>query len=233
MEQIFASAMASEIRISVDRIVREEREMEILRLLAESPIASILVFRGGTALRLAFGSPRFSDDLDFSLRKEIQSKVFFGTVENIARALGEGMLSDMAAKRVTYLAEFKFTEPWLRLPFSVKIEISRRPGYARSSQYDLRLLSSPITNIQVLFNVAALEKIREEKLNALKGRKEPRDLFDLWFVCQKMKIEMPASPRVFEEKILRRELKKYLPSTYWQAIDSLASSRLRRGRPAA
>jgi len=35
-----------------------------------------LVFKGGTALRLAYGSPRFSDDLDFSELKTIELKKF-------------------------------------------------------------------------------------------------------------------------------------------------------------
>jgi predicted nucleotidyltransferase component of viral defense system len=50
--------------------VREYWEMLILKELTESLLGEKLVFIGGTALRLVYNSPRFSDDLDFYLKKE-------------------------------------------------------------------------------------------------------------------------------------------------------------------
>ena len=53
------------LKIPLVQIIREEYEMVLLNSIFDSSFGSKLVFRGGTALRLAYSSPRFSDDLDF------------------------------------------------------------------------------------------------------------------------------------------------------------------------
>ena len=54
------TAYKATLKISIDKIVREEAEMAFLQELADDPLSSKLVFYGGTALRLAYNSPRFS-----------------------------------------------------------------------------------------------------------------------------------------------------------------------------
>ncbi len=60
-------------------IVREYFQHLFLAELYKFPDAGKLLFKGGTALRIVYGSPRFSEDLDFSLfgveQKEIKSFV--------------------------------------------------------------------------------------------------------------------------------------------------------------
>ena len=48
-------------------IVREYFQHVFLSELYKLPEAKRLLFKGGTALRIVYGSPRFSEDLDFSL----------------------------------------------------------------------------------------------------------------------------------------------------------------------
>ena len=48
-------------------IVREYFQHIFLSELYKLPNAQKLLFKGGTALRIVYGSPRFSEDLDFSL----------------------------------------------------------------------------------------------------------------------------------------------------------------------
>lgn len=59
--------------MGIDRtqVVREYWELIILKGFYESPQGRYLIFKGGTALRLAYGFPRFSEDLDFSLTKDV------------------------------------------------------------------------------------------------------------------------------------------------------------------
>ena len=58
-------------------IIREYFQNVFLSELYKLPEASKLLFKGGTALRIIYGSPRFSEDLDFSLfgvaQKNIES----------------------------------------------------------------------------------------------------------------------------------------------------------------
>lgn len=63
MDQRLAESLARQLKIAIEPVVREEYELRILRELLETTLGHALVFKGGTALRLAYGSPRFSDDL--------------------------------------------------------------------------------------------------------------------------------------------------------------------------
>ena len=46
---------------------RENTIIEIVQALAKSRAGSYIAFKGGTALKLFYNLPRYSEDLDFSL----------------------------------------------------------------------------------------------------------------------------------------------------------------------
>jgi predicted nucleotidyltransferase component of viral defense system len=219
MEQILAERLAQDLRIDVAQVVREYWEVIFLKDLLESPHGKNLIFKGGTALRLAYGSPRFSEDLDFALLEDSLK----GEVENLAQRMAdphaEASVSDAAAKRWTYLWEIKVTEGYLHHPFRVKIEISRRP--VRDYGFQLRLITSPATPLQALGNVATLEQLYADKQGCLEDRTAPKDLFDMWYICQQLKLPyQPPAVRI-PRKTLRRDLGKYLPADYRQVIEEL------------
>lgn len=51
-------------------IVREYLQMRILQSLQEAGAMIPLAFHGGTALRLLYQMPRYSEDLDFALERQ-------------------------------------------------------------------------------------------------------------------------------------------------------------------
>src|SRR3989344_5991516 len=73
-------------------IVREYFQHVFLSELYKLPDAERLPFKGGTALRIIYGSPRFSEDLDLSL---------FDVAQNEIKLFVEGLfvhvLSEMAS----------------------------------------------------------------------------------------------------------------------------------------
>ena len=100
----------------------------------------------------------------------------------------------------------------------MKIEISKRE--TKDYQWELKLLSSPTTVIQVMGQVATLEQIYKDKLACLKGRAKPKDLFDVWYFSEKLKI--PYKPMKWSSKKESvRDLRKYLPMDFWPAIEGL------------
>lgn len=224
MEQSEALRLSRELQISPNQIIREGWELGILKELLESSLGKNLIFRGGTALRLAYASPRFSDDLDFSSLTSLSRDTFQKTIQKMARRLPGASVSDLVSKHLTDLAVFRIKEPWQQIGFSIKIEISRRGGYREGAGYELKLLSSPVVNLQVLANVATLETLLEEKRSAFQSRREPRDLFDLWFISQRLgKPFIKPDPTLPVGK-LSRELRKYLPKPYWRSLEELGSS---------
>ncbi len=219
MEQTLAERLAEGLKIDVTQVVREYWEVLFLKSLLESPHGKNLVFKGGTALRLAYGSPRFSEDLDFALLKDSLR----GKVDRLAASMAgpypEASVTDVAEKRWTYLWEIKVSPAYLPHPFRVKVEISRRQvkGYG----FRLRLITSPTTPLQALGNVATLEQLYEDKLACLAGRTAPKDLFDVWYICQQLKIPYLPPETSVSKQTLRRDLGKYLPSDYRRVIEEL------------
>ena len=219
MEQLIAEQKARELKIDKTHIVREYWEFIILKGLYESPFGRYLIFKGGTALRLTYGSPRFSEDLDFSLIKDVLKGKFSSLIKKIIAPFPELTLTDLEEKYYTYLAEIKVTQNYLPFPFRIKIEISKRE--AKDYQWELKLLSSPSTVIQAMGQVATLEQIYKDKLSCLKGRAKPKDLFDLWYVSEKLKIPYTPKKITSKKKEVVWDLRKYLPKDFWPAVEGL------------
>jgi predicted nucleotidyltransferase component of viral defense system len=222
MDQNLAESLAARLKIAVEQVVREELELSLLKSFFESGIGKALVFKGGTALRLAFGSPRFSDDLDFSASSAIPEAAFREAAGEALKSVPEATLVEALAKRFTLFSLYRFDVPYIGRPFSIKIEVSTREESRRqagASESELRLLSSEVTNLTVLARVATLERALEDKKAAFAARRQPRDLYDLWFISQKLGRPFQANLAGFDPRIVRRELRKYLPRTHWSVID--------------
>ena len=219
MEREIADLQARNLKIDGTQVVREFWETLILKGLFESPEGRFLIFKGGTTLRLVYGSPRFSEDLDFSLTEDKLKGKFAILVRNIISPYPELTITDLEEKYYTYLGEIKVTQDYLPSPFRIKIEISKRieKGY----KSDLAIISSPVSTVQCLGRVATLEQLYQDKLSCLKDRAKPKDVFDVWYICQKLqKVYKPETISISKKELVR-DLRKYLPKDFWPAIDRL------------
>lgn len=212
-----AIKLAQEIKIDVSWIVREEWEMKILKELFETPWSKFLVFKGGTALRLVYNSPRFSEDLDFSLEKKISEKDFEQFCQKLVAKFSQMELSDFKSKFYTLLAEFKIKEDFLARRFSLKIEISQREVFPLVKS-ELKLISSPFSNLQTFGRVEEPKAIENDKVEVLKSRSRARDIFDLWFLSSLLREPMPKIAVKLDKRTIRQELKKLLPRQYHRVV---------------
>lgn len=76
MEQEQLTNLIGKLKISADQVLREESEMIFLRALASDKLGAKTVFYGGTAMRLAYDSPRFSEDIDLIAIKPLDFSEF-------------------------------------------------------------------------------------------------------------------------------------------------------------
>lgn len=210
MNNQLAVSLQKSLGVSQEQIVREEYEMIILKALFESEIGKSFIFKGGTALRLAYGSPRLSEDLDFSVIEKFNNKALEKLLISTADQFETLKLIEVRQKFFTCFALFKVKEEFIPQTFSIKFEASIRPiNWQRNKDYQLLALSSKVTNLTVLSQVASLEKIEQEKLTIDPPR--VRDLFDLWFIGQKLGKAIPMNFKGWDVHVVKRELHKLLP----------------------
>ena len=121
--------LAAKIQTSEENIQREYFQHLFLSRFYKQKNAEDVYFKGGTALHLIYGDPRFSEDLDFDT--EIRS---IRTIEDMAIGTltafeQEGITTDLHEAKTTtggYLAVVDFRADGRTIP--IQLEISLREG---------------------------------------------------------------------------------------------------------
>ena len=224
MNKQLADNLQKSLNISQEQIVREEYEMIILKQLFESELGRLFVFKGGTALRLAYGSPRFSEDLDFSVLEGFPNGKLDRLLRGIASQYDALKIMDLTQKYYTYFGLFRIKEDFMNQAFSIKFEASIRPvNLKKDIDYKLLALSSRVTNLTVLAQVENLAQIEKEKktINPLRVR----DIFDLWFIGQKLKKSVSMDFAQWKTEEIRRELFKFLPEKDKRLVEEWLSKK--------
>jgi len=221
MNKELAEQLSKRLKISTPQIVREEYELIVLKEIFSGNLADKLVFKGGTALRLAYDSPRFSDDLDFSLLKNVKTEDFINVCKEISTNNPNIVLVEALKKFNTLFALFKVTDSSISQNFSIKIEVStREKNLKKDKDYSLIVLKSSVSPINLIANTFSLEKILSDKLSI--EPKRTRDIFDIWFIKQNLgdkDIKMDFSD--FNKNEVKRELNKLLPVTYRGLVEDV------------
>lgn len=186
-------------------IVREYFQHAFLAELYKLPEAEKVLFKGGTALRIVYGSPRFSEDLDFSLfgippreTKSFVESLFIKVLAEIERVgikVGLGEKSNATTGGYFGIATFKIFE---YQPVGVEINISNRNGREVKAEVD-----SVASDFVPTFSVVHLpqnELVEEKIFGALRDRKKPRDFYDLYFIMRRGMLSLDQKRRLAEVK---------------------------------
>lgn len=167
----------------LENIIREYLQHLFLSSLYKIKGAEKLLFKGGTALRMIYGSPRFSEDLDFDgqdiYHYELIDSLFIETIseiENIGIKLG---LKEAKPTTGGYLGVISYHVYDIR--GEIKFEISLRNG--KRVDYEMTTIVSNYLPPYLLLHSPA-QKIVRGKLKALLGRGKPRDYYDLYFILR-------------------------------------------------
>lgn len=212
-------SFTSKYQTDIVTVSREYLEHLFLSYLYQMPGSERILFKGGTALRIIFKSPRFSEDLDFTGVRITQHEVenIFG--DTLAELEKSGIAVEIdEAKNTTggYLGIAGFHLYGLRIP--IKIEVSLR------IMTPIKGVRSVITNEYIpSYTLVQLpsDAIIQGKLDALFARHKPRDFYDYFFllhgnhslvktteVLQKVSAFLKSSRINFHS-----ELKKFLPKS--------------------
>jgi predicted nucleotidyltransferase component of viral defense system len=206
---------------TADNVVREYFQQLFLSRLYQERGSDSLLFKGGTALRIIWQSPRFSEDLDFTGVNITVKEIEVLMEGALARIEMEGIQTEIVESKSTsggYLAIFQFKTSEYKSQIQIEISLrngKKAPQTAALIQSDL---VAPYTLIHLKENLLVAEKIR-----ACLTRGKARDFYDLYFI---LRSRMPFKEIFIQDKQLKfkilnalkfgklnfkRELKAFLP----------------------
>jgi len=182
-------------RQQLQRIAQRERvglqviEWDYLQHLLLSLVyqpSQVLIFKGGTALRLVYKGNRYSEDLDFNGPPNISElKSLWAEVCKSLELYGlEGEMRQEWQGEGGYSFDVSYRGPLYdgrdRSKGKVRVDISLRGEPVETRR---ELVTSVYDDVRpFVVNVLAPEHLFAEKLRALLVRRKPRDLYDLWLM---------------------------------------------------
>ncbi len=212
--------IARKSQTSLLNVAREYVQNLFLSAFYKQKEAENIYFKGGTALRLIYNSPRFSEDLDFSA-----SIPGCGVFENI---LEDTLVFLEKVGLKVGVVESKPTIGGCLAIFTAKLEDLSLDISLQVSLREKGLKGEPflVSNLFVPeYQVAALSEsfLVGEKVEALLTRGKPRDFFDLYLMLRKrMAVGLTEKQRdaVFlalgrlDKEEVRRDVGPFLPEGY-------------------
>ena len=201
--------------VEQDNVLQELMQHYVLASLSRAGLFSEAIFHGGTCLRIINGMNRFSEDLDFLLKRPDSAFRWQGYLESVRRDCAqEGIafeVQDKAEAATAVRKAFLKTDSigkllMLDLPFEryharkirIKLEIDTNPpsGSAFTTSYITFPVTAPLTT-QTLESSFAL------KLHALLCRSyvKGRDWYDfVWYVARGIRPDMALLEHAIEQQ---------------------------------
>ena len=153
------------------------------------------VFKGGTCLKYLLGMDRFSEDLDFNLKKvgEFKEQVH-STLQKIQEVginshfIKEEMFAD--SYTCTIGVEGPLFAGTAQTQNRFRLDAGYRTGTLLKPEWKIIKSEYPETTQNIMVVVMNVEEILAEKVIALVNRKKGRDLYDIWFMLNaKIKLD--------------------------------------------
>ncbi len=216
--------LANKYQTNEQNVRREYFQHLFLSYFYQQAKTANILFKGGTALRIIYNSPRFSEDLDFNSEtinyREIEN-ILEQTLTQIEKGNIKFNLKEAKQTSGGFLAIISFE--MLKQLIDIQLQISQRVGKKKGE------VMGVVNNDYVPpYNIITVtqEQLVAEKMAALLSRKKPRDFFDLYFMLRSnlLSVEkrsiLPQVLKALQESDIdfEGELKKFLPKTHWAII---------------
>lgn len=237
-----ATSLSKKFKIDRFTVFREYLQLVALNELYQLTRSTKVYFKGGTAIHFLFGSPRFSEDLDFATKyktseikqivDELEKKIQLQIPSLAVRLLYKG------SKSVRFRLRYKSID--FKYPFAIRLDFfieRKKPSNIKTSPI---MTDFPIMFFPVVSHLTS-EEILAEKIRAVLIRGKGRDYFDLWFLLEKkVKIEealvekkmnqvgkkfsrqdLIEKVRKISTKEIKKDLSQFLPPMQGKAIPQL------------
>jgi len=232
IEQKEINKIATQNRVN-DRQIEKDYVLSwlLFAISKNHTLYNALVFKGGTVLKKAyFEDYRFSEDLDFTLIDEtISNEQIFTEFNNLFEFIKEESNIDMRIdpKKWTihesgspqFYIDYMATLQGSMGRRDLKIDITR--GEILETEIETKPIFKIYSDLEEDFSLKcySIAEILIEKMTALMGRTEPRDLYDFWYLTEIERFDISEhlfefqskaqhkkqDPKRFLEKVLSKE----------------------------
>jgi len=215
--------MALQFKTTEINVAREYVQHLFLSFFYQEKKSERVLFKGGTALRIVFQSPRFSEDLDFSgfgINLTMLETLLVNVMDKVDRT---GVTIDLSESKRTsggYIGVLNLAFSDYQTRILMEVSLRKKTKVKGESVLVAGDFLPPYT-------VAILPRIDliDEKLAAVLTRAKPRDYYDVYFLLRKGLISVEQRKALKEikrrlklEKLsIEKELRDFLPS-YQQRI---------------
>ncbi len=218
--------LANKYQTTEVNIRREYFQHLFLSYFYQQTQASVIYFKGGTALRMIYKSPRFSEDLDFSAAYSDIKPIEEAVVRALSQVEKENVKVALIESKETsggYLGAINFEDQVV-----LHLQISIREGDKTGRIVTIINDFVPTYTVMVL----SKDELVYEKMTALFNRQKARDFYDLYFmlranlvVLEKRNLLKKAHELLKATKVnFESELKQYLPKSHWVVIRDFRSA---------
>lgn len=206
--------LAVKLRSNFVNVAREYIQNLFLNIFYAQDGSDSIFFKGGTALRILYRSPRFSEDLDFSTPKINRSLLDDLLQETMLGLEQEGLRVELQESALTsggYLGEITCKIGSSQIGMALEIS-----GRKKNASGQITIVENPYIPTYSLISLKK-EELIAEKIEALLNRKKPRDFYDLYFMLRanlmpEKRVLKEIKPLVEKTKIyFKKELMEFLP----------------------
>ncbi len=189
----------------------------VLLAIANSPLRDQLVFKGGTAIKKIYAPDyRFSEDLDFTLLDDISNEILIDEIEALFLWLRREVNITLAVRKVEV---HQTGNPAIYLNYVGPLRGGLGSRFLKTDFTHNEVLLFPLVEAPLqtpysdcakrgeTLHVYSLEEVLAEKLCALLGRTEPRDLFDIHYLLTQGLVDIEAVSFQLEEKMHSKGLR--------------------------
>ena len=216
--------LAAKMQTSEQNVRREYFQHLFLSLFYKQEGTDKVFFKGGTALRLVYNSPRFSEDLDFDSPLADVRSIENAIINTLVEARKDGVETELDEAKKTsggYLSTMRFIGLGRTVP--IRIEISFRD---RKKKGEAVFIASDMFPDYTLVQLNS-EQLIQGKIDALLDRQKPRDFYDFYFLMRRNLLPEKDKGDVFRRVLealektdinFDSELKEFLPKSHQMIV---------------
>lgn len=220
--------LATTNRVSDRQIEKDYVLSWVLFAISENKtLNNVLVFKGGTVLKKAyFQDYRFSEDLDFTLIDDsVSNDQILAEFKKLFEFIKEEANMDLRIDPEKWKIH-ESGSPQFYIDYvaslqgnmgsrDLKIDITR--GEILETEIEHRIIYRNYSDLELDFKLKcySLAEVLIEKMTALMGRTEPRDLYDFWYLTEIERLDVAEHIFSFNRKA---EYKKHDPKKFMEKV---------------